>query len=145
MLPIEQIGSDDPNFASETIQIPSSLRDHESMLPAAELLLSDRGRLQKIGENAVLVVDTAPRIARIRQLFADVSPAEQSTVSTTSPVPDTMQPANVITQSGIAYFTLQYTEAEEMGEPLQTALGEDVVIAVYPEENRIMVRGTRMI
>ena len=45
-------------------------------------------------------------------------------------------------QSGIAYFSPQFTEAEQMAEPLQTALGEAVVVAVYPEENRIMVKGT---
>ena len=45
-------------------------------------------------------------------------------------------------QSGIAYFSPQFTEAEEMGEPLREALGESVIVAVYPEENRIMVKGT---
>lgn len=45
-------------------------------------------------------------------------------------------------QSGIAYFTPQFTEAEEMAEPLQLALGEAVIVAVYPEENRIMIKGT---
>ena len=42
--------------------------------------------------------------------------------------------ANGFSQSGIAYFTPQFTEAEEMSEPLQLALGEGVIVAVYPEE-----------
>lgn len=42
----------------------------------------------------------------------------------------------------IQYFTLQFTEAEQMAVPLQQALGEQVVVAVYPEENRLMIRGT---
>jgi type II secretory pathway component GspD/PulD (secretin) len=50
--------------------------------------------------------------------------------------------ATGFSQSGIAYFTPQFTEAEQMAEPLQLALGESVVVAVYPEENRIMVKGT---
>ncbi len=45
-------------------------------------------------------------------------------------------------QSGIAYFSPQFTDAEQMAEPLQLALGESVIVAVYPEENRIMVKGT---
>ncbi len=140
VLPIDQVGSDDPNFASETIRLPTMLRDDDSTLQAAELLLSDRGQMQRIGDSAVLVVDTAPRIARIRQLFADLTPADQMTTGT----PGTADLApNAITQSGIAYFTPQFTEAEEMAEPLQMALGENVIVAVYPEENRIMVKGSR--
>ena len=46
-----------------------------------------------------------------------------------------------ITQSGIAYFSPQYTNAEEMSEPLQAALGEQVIVAAFPTENRIMVKG----
>ena len=42
----------------------------------------------------------------------------------------------------IQYFTLQFTEAEQMATPLQQALGQQVVVAVYPEENRLMIRGT---
>ena len=45
-------------------------------------------------------------------------------------------------ESGIAYFTPQFTEAEEMSAPLQMALGPNVIVAVYPEENRIMIKGS---
>ncbi len=50
--------------------------------------------------------------------------------------------AGGFSQAGIAYFTPQFIEAEQMAQPLQIALGEGVVIAVYPEGNRIMVKGT---
>jgi type II secretory pathway component GspD/PulD (secretin) len=45
-------------------------------------------------------------------------------------------------ESGIAYYSPQFTDAEQMAEPLQVALGESVVVAVYPEENRIMIKGS---
>lgn len=45
-------------------------------------------------------------------------------------------------ESGIAYYSPQFTDAEQMAEPLQAALGESVVVAVYPEENRIMIKGS---
>ncbi len=48
---------------------------------------------------------------------------------------------DAITQSGIAYFSPRYTSAEEMAEPLQSALGDQVIVAAYPNENRIMIRG----
>lgn len=49
--------------------------------------------------------------------------------------------SGAFSESGIAYFSPQFTEAEQMAEPLQTALGANVVVAVYPEENRIMIKG----
>jgi general secretion pathway protein D len=69
VLPAEKVGSDDPAFVTETIRIPMSLQNDDSTMQAAQLLLSERGRLQKIGDAGMLVMDTAPRIARIRQLF----------------------------------------------------------------------------
>jgi general secretion pathway protein D len=42
----------------------------------------------------------------------------------------------------IQYFSPQFTEASEMALPLQTALGQNVVVAVYPEENRLMIKGS---
>jgi type II secretory pathway component GspD/PulD (secretin) len=49
---------------------------------------------------------------------------------------------NGFTSSGIAYFSPQFTNAEQMAQPLQTALGPQVIVAVYPEENRIMIKGS---
>jgi general secretion pathway protein D len=95
-----------------------------------------------------LVVDTAQRIARVRQLFTDLTPSQVSVDSASigqapsvQTLADTASTADIV-QSGIAYFSPQFTEAEEMGEPLREALGESVIVAVYPEENRIMVKGT---
>lgn len=147
VLPVDQVGADDPSFESETIRLASPLGDDGAMLEAARLLLSDRGQMRNVGNKTVLVVDTPQRIARIRQLFTDLAPAP------TPPDPGTMisspsdqalvgtAPKPELLHSGIAYFTPQFTEAEEMSEPLREALGENVIVAVYPEENRILVKG----
>ena len=42
----------------------------------------------------------------------------------------------------MAYFSLQYVEVRELSEPLQQALGPSVTLAIFPEENRLLVRGT---
>ncbi len=47
-----------------------------------------------------------------------------------------------IIQSDIAYFTMQYTDAELLAAPLKEALSTTTIVAVYPEENRLMVKGT---
>jgi len=51
--------------------------------------------------------------------------------------------SGAMVQSGIAYFTPQFTNAEMMGEALQMALGDTVIVAVFAEENRIMIKGTQ--
>ncbi len=50
--------------------------------------------------------------------------------------------ATGFSESGIAYFTPQFTDAAQMAVPLQQALGVNVIVAVYPEENRIMIKGS---
>ncbi|MFK8110796.1 MAG: type II secretion system protein GspD [Rubripirellula sp.] len=151
VLPIEQVGTDDPDFKSETILLPPSLRGEDSTLAAAQLLLSERGQLQKIGEDAVLVVDSVARVDRVRQLFADLAGQDgsQTNVPEVEVLQDEAEPsdgrqfaATSVTRSGIAYFSPQFTEASEMAQPLRDALGDTVVVAVYPEENRILVKGT---
>ncbi len=47
-----------------------------------------------------------------------------------------------IIQTDIAYFTMQYTDAELLSAPLKEALSTTTIIGVYPEENRLMVKGT---
>ncbi|MEM8667012.1 MAG: secretin N-terminal domain-containing protein [Planctomycetota bacterium] len=136
VLPVEEIGTDDPSFVTETIRIPVSLQNDESAQQAAQLLLSERGRLQKVGESGLLVMDSAPRVARIRQLFQEISSDQPAATGAATPMA-----ADTITQSGIAYFSPQYTSAEEMAEPLQLALGDQVIVASYPTENRIMIKG----
>lgn len=150
VLPIDQVGTDDPDFLSETIQLPSMLSDDEATLEAAQLLLSERGQMRKVGANAVLIVDTQKRIDRVRKLFMDLAPSREMTerASISSPSDQTLagSPATgsvpEFVQSGIAYFTPQFTEAEEMGESLREALGDGPIVAVYREENRIMIKGT---
>ncbi|MDG2222910.1 MAG: secretin N-terminal domain-containing protein, partial [Rubripirellula sp.] len=93
-------------------------------------------QLRMIGESGMLVMDTAPRVARIRQLFDELSRQTQTPTDTAIPVAP-----NQVSQSGIAYFSPQYTSAEEMSEPLQLALGDQVIVAAYPTENRILVKG----
>ena len=136
VLPADEVGTDDPTFISETIRIPLSLQSDTSAQEAAELLLSKRGRLKKIGESGMLVMDTASRVARIRKLFNELSSQDPASMGSAVPVAP-----NQITQSGIAYFSPQYTSAEEMSEPLQLALGDQVIVAAYPTENRILVKG----
>ncbi len=47
-----------------------------------------------------------------------------------------------LASTDIAYFTMQYTDAELLAEPLRAAMSGSTVIAVYPEENRLMIKGT---
>ncbi len=61
VLSADEAGIDDPDFVSETIRVPFSLRNDNTAQDAAELLLSQRGRLKMIGESRTLVMDAAPR------------------------------------------------------------------------------------
>ncbi|TWU49217.1 type II secretion system protein GspD [Rubripirellula reticaptiva] len=152
VLSADQVGMDDPSFISETVTLPSSLRDDNSTLEAAEMLLSERGQMKKIGVDMVLVIDKPERIERVRNLFASLSPTTSSTASATvessSTLADTASelPAPLSTNepviAGIAYFTPQFTEADELAEPLRMTLGDSAIVAVYSQENRIMVKGT---
>lgn len=150
VLSADEVGSDNPDFTTTTIAIPPSLRGDESTMAAAQLLLGERGQLRLIGEGNVLVVDTPKRIDRVRQLFQDLTPEEplgevelpeSSSDVEETPVSNQFAPA-AVTRSGIAYFTAQFTEAEALATPLREALGGQVVVAVFPEENRILVKGS---
>ena len=50
-------------------------------LEAAQLLLSERGELRKLGNDLVLVVDTHDRIERVRTLFQQLTPANSAAMS----------------------------------------------------------------
>ena len=142
VLTADQVGSDDPTFVSETIPLPQRLRDDETSLEAAGMLLSERGQMRRLGDDLVLVIDSKERIDRVRNLFAGFgspSTSYQSQGGDTDHQTLTHVPATAV--SGIAYFTPQYTEAEELVESLQAALGEQVIVAVFATENRIMVKG----
>ncbi|QDT07116.1 Type II secretion system protein D precursor [Rubripirellula lacrimiformis] len=144
VLSADQIGVDDPSFASETLRLPPSLREDASTLEAASLLLSERGELKKIGSDLVLVIDAPERIQRVRSLFDSLtpSPAQASAAQSANAPVEPLLIASANTLSGISYFTPQFTEAEEMAESLREALGEGVIVAIFAEENRIMVKGT---
>ena len=108
------------------------------------MLLSERGQIQRIGNDLILVVDSASRIDRVRKLFSGF---EGTNSGSTNRIDDelngsTLAATPVVPSSGIAYFSPQFTEAEEMAGPLQSALGSNVVVAVFPTENRIMVKGS---
>lgn len=153
VLPIDDVGADDPEFVSQMIRLPPDLDDLDSTIEAVQLLLSQRGQSRVVGTGVLLVVDTPARVSRIRDLLTELSPravAPTSPPPSGSAAPDSVAAttelsatggAGDIVQNSIAYFSPQFTEADEMAEPLREALGEDVVVAVYPEENRIMVRG----
>ncbi len=143
VLPADQIGINDPSFVSDTLVLPTSLRDDASTLEAAQMLLSERGQLKKIGTDLVLVIDQPDRIERVRNLFQSLSPsaAGQNSASAVTPTV-TSAGAPIAMLAGISYFSPQYTEAVELAEPLRVALGDQVIVAVYPQENRIMVKGT---
>jgi general secretion pathway protein D len=144
VLPADQVGADNPDFVSEMLALPADLRDAESSLAAAQLLLSERGQLQKVGDHGLLVIDSNERVQRIRQLFTELTPEQADIVVDEQPADDAEQLASTtaVTRSGIAYFSPQFTEASEMAQSLQDALGPGVTVAIYAEENRIMVKGT---
>lgn len=153
VLPIDDVGADDPEFVSQMIRLPPDLDDLDSTIEAVQLLLSQRGQSRVVGTGGLLVVDTPARVDRIRDLLTELSPGSRAPASpppASLSAPDSMANASDLSaaggagdiiQNGIAYFSPQFTEADEMAEPLREALGEDVVVAVYPEENRIMVKG----
>ena len=148
---------------SETVVLPAALRSENSTLEAAQLLLSERGQM-KIGADLVLVIDKPERIQRIRSLVESLAPANapsdaagpldaQSTdptlVGTVNDLPSpsanrgpSLSASATPALLGISYFTPQFVEAEEMAVPLRETLGESAIVAVFSQENRIMVKGT---
>ncbi|WP_442510089.1 type II secretion system protein GspD [Novipirellula sp. SH528] len=146
VLPIDQVGTGNPDFVSRMIQMPTSIQDLDATIEAVQLLMSERGQIRKIGNGAILIVDRPERVKRVQELITSLSPQVAQTLPPPidSPAPMTTQVVSepLVTTSGIAYFTPQYTEAEEMTESLQAALGDNIVVATYAKENRIMVKGT---
>lgn len=155
ILPIDQIGGDNPQFVSRTLTLPAS-DDESTLVEAARMLLSERGQILPLGNNQILIKDHTDKVDEVQQLLASITGQEQSDgsapMATGNPGDESLATriddalyednAQVTTRDGIAYFTLQYTEAEQMEEALQTTLGADTTIAVFAEENRIMVRGS---
>ena len=81
VLPIEQIGVNNPDFISRTVRLSSSLGEIDTTLEAAGLLLSERGQIRKIGIDSVLIIDEPSRIDRVEKLLANLSPQIQSSSS----------------------------------------------------------------
>lgn len=151
VLSADRIGVNDPSFVSQTLRLPESLREDASTLEAARLMLSERGDLKKIGTDLVLVIDNPERIERVRGLFESLSPFSlqsqsqsetQTQTQTQTQIQSLPTPTSTALLSGVSYFSPQYTEASELALPLQQALGDQVNVAVYAQENRLMVRGT---
>ncbi len=149
VLPLDRIGSDDPNFTSETLIVAGG--SSEELIEAAQLLLSSAGQLKTLGNNRVLVIDHPERIARVRSLLQSIATSAPTTTTLTNSQGDAAtDDLNLPTptigseafNNGIAYFTPQFTEATPLVEALQSALGDTVTIAVFGAENRIMVLGS---
>jgi general secretion pathway protein D len=156
VLTADQVGTDDPSFVSETMTIPAMLREDDSAVAAAQMLLSDRGQIRRLGSDLILVIDSDARIQRVRALFASFGPstspnahgsnstfaAQLADNSSNQAGPTPATSSLGIRRSAIAYFSPQFVEAEDMQESLQMALGDQVIVAVFPAENRIMVKGS---
>ncbi|MEM6689766.1 MAG: secretin N-terminal domain-containing protein [Planctomycetota bacterium] len=150
VVPRDSLGSDDATFRTEILTLPPDLRD-EASLETIKVLLSSRGQFRPLGTDRVLIMDTPTRIDRVRQVIGNVNPQGSSTLpsqpgSSTDiqgqQTGDSAFPGSGYVGSSIAYFSPQFTDAQAMAEPLQTALGEEIIVAVYADENRIMIRGT---
>lgn len=143
-----------------------------STIEAAKMLLSPRGQIQSFGKDRVLVIDMPERIERVEEMFASIGAGGRAMSSDMTTGGDGTtggaSPENRIAGLGnggvwaplrIAYFTPQYTEASEMQESLAQALGaaepgggdsegdsagssNGPIVAVFKEENRLMVKGT---
>nr|WP_233215678.1 secretin N-terminal domain-containing protein [Rhodopirellula bahusiensis] len=151
VLPLDEVGIGHPDFESRTLRFQAA--DETEMtatIAAAQLLLSDRGRIQPVGRGAMLVVDKKTNIDRVQQMLIAMSPQasgqrlNDSGDSSSAGMQRSASP-NVYDAMAteLIYLTPQYTEASEMRESLEAALGEDAIVAVYEAENRIMVKGNR--
>ncbi|WP_372717091.1 type II secretion system protein GspD [Novipirellula sp.] len=146
VLPIDQVGSSNPDFVSRLIAVPANAGDLDATIDAVQLLLSERGQIRKIGNGSILIVDRPERVDNVQELILRLSPQVAATLPPAQhlPSPDAAQTTTetILTNDGIAYFTPQFTEAEEMTESLQAVLGDTITVATYAKENRIMIRGT---
>ncbi|WP_039963006.1 type II secretion system protein GspD [Rhodopirellula europaea] len=151
VLPLDEVGTGSPDFESRTLQFRAvDEAEMSSTIAAAQLLLSDRGRIQPIGRDAILVVDYKENIDRVQQILFAMRP--EGTVQSSNNLADSASPGlqrpaapNVYDAMAteVIYLTPQFTEASEMRESLQGALGEDTIVSVYEAENRILIKGNR--
>ncbi|MFG0267892.1 MAG: type II secretion system protein GspD [Rhodopirellula sp. JB055] len=153
VLPLDEVGTGSPEFESRTLRFQTTDENEmNATISAAQLLLSERGRIQAVGRGAMLVVDNKANIDRVQEMLIAMSPHAQSThgeagdrSKDSSDARANMGSPSVYDRMAteLIYLTPQYTEASEMREALQEALGEGTIVAVYEEENRIMIKGNR--
>jgi general secretion pathway protein D len=125
-------------------EVSGSFRDAPLGEVLNAVLTSNGYGYRRIGES--LIVLPLDRLQGSGGFAANVVNPGGAGVATNSPAGG----ASAVSYSGfqdggifaIEYFTLQFTEASQMALPLQTALGQNVVVAVYPEENRLMIKGS---
>src|SRR6056297_1325269 len=162
ILSADEIGSDDPGFVSQTLRVPPN-DNADGLLEAARMLISERGQIVDLGGTQVLIKDYPDRVAKVKSFFDDLAATTANTGSRNqhhqnAPV------HNVPNDNGgeltrridgaffendpigggsdeIRIFRLDYTEAEHMQESLEAILADNATVAVYVEENRVMVRG----
>lgn len=148
ILPLDTTGRNDPNMTSQTLRLPGTPDQHEAVIKAAEMLVSERGRVQIVPiNNTLLVVDYKSNVDRVAEFLLQLQgqtvagTATQSTVDTE--VGERNFPATIPGQSddSIAYFAPQFVSAEELQGPMADALGGGVRISVMAEENRLLVVG----
>lgn len=145
IMPLEHIGTNDPNFVSQTLKLPGTPDQHESILKATEMLISDRGRVQLIPlNNSLLVIDNRANVTKVADFIGQLGNAGPANVNSSSPT-NTFQPQLGTITSGpdesIMYFAPQFVSAEELQGPMTDALGDGVRISIMVEENRLMVLG----
>ncbi|KLU06823.1 General secretion pathway protein D [Rhodopirellula islandica] len=155
VLPLDEVGTGSPEFESRTLRFQTADENEMSAtISAAQLLLSDRGRIQAVGRGAMLVVDNKTNINRVQEMLTAMSPeaamprsrtgGETSGGGASTDRQGARAPSVYDTlATELIYLTPQFTEASEMRESLQEALGEGTIVAVYEAENRIMIKGNR--
>src|SRR6056297_1583417 len=120
---LDKIGMDDPNLVSESLALPGTAEQQESILKAAELLISPRGQIQALSvNNSVLVVDYRENIERVRDFLAQLqtSPGEsQGGNQTGQPnrlpaAGGSSNAAEAANEESIVYFAPQFVAAEEL-------------------------------
>ena len=141
--------------ASDTVegQVSGTFRQAPLWEVLDSLLLSTGYGYQRVSESLVILpqdkIDPAASFTRGR-FNGDASAPSTHGSSSQRTLPDLTDPSlggdptvNVAADREVAYFTLQYTEAETLSLPLAQAFDSTTVkIAVYKEENRLMVLGT---
>ncbi|XZE51830.1 secretin N-terminal domain-containing protein [Planctomycetaceae bacterium SH139] len=150
---LDKIGMDDPNLVSESLAMPGTAEQQESILKAAGLLISPRGQIQALSvNNSLLVVDYRENIERVREFLTQLQtqPGGPSAVAQDQTIQPNRLPApgsaanaaEAANEESIVYFAPQFVAAEELQGPLTDTLGESVRLSVMATENRLMVLGT---